>query len=203
MASSGEFKLFFNVTVNKVFMTVATCVVGLGGATVGVIAGTIHGPTTETGLVRGACVGAVAGAITALQLMDMIINGEPFSKISFLYSLVNGQVFAEWVTPAVLKAYQWQISGVETTFADVFDICDINGSKGLCEDSINKLPRFMFTNSCNKIGSHDSNCVICLQNFNNREEVRELPKCRHMFHLMCIDEWLIRTGSCPVCRRNV
>ena len=53
----------------------------LGGAIVGTITGAIKGPTTETGLVRGAFVGAVTGAITALQLMDMIIDGEPFSKV--------------------------------------------------------------------------------------------------------------------------
>ncbi|KAI3804759.1 hypothetical protein L1987_26555 [Smallanthus sonchifolius] len=198
----SQFKLFFN----RVFMALVTCTVALGGATVGIIAGTIKGPTTETGLVRGACVGAITGAITALQLMDMIINGEPFSKVSFLCSLVNGQVFADWVTPAVFKAYQWQISGVETSFADLFDACENNGSKGLCEDSISKLPRCMFKNSCKKVGrdgSHDSDCAICLQELKNREEGRELPKCRHVFHLKCIDEWLIRNGSCPVCRRNV
>lgn len=48
---------------------------------VGTVAGAIKGPSTETGLVRGACVGAITGAITALQLMDMIVNGEPFSKV--------------------------------------------------------------------------------------------------------------------------
>ncbi|KAI3755870.1 hypothetical protein L1987_55679 [Smallanthus sonchifolius] len=73
-------------------------------------------------------------------------------SVSFLCSLVNGQVFVDWVTPAVLKAYQWQISGVETSFADLFDVCENNGSKGLCEDSINKLPRCRFKNSCKKVG---------------------------------------------------
>ncbi|XP_076933852.1 NEP1-interacting protein 2-like [Bidens hawaiensis] len=190
----------------RVFMAVTTCIVALGGASVGIVAGTIKGPTVETGIVRGACVGAITGAITALQLMDMIISGEPFSKVSFLCSLFNGQVFADWVSPALLKAYQWQISGTETDFADLFDGCENNGSKGLCEDSINKLPRFVFGNSCKKnkrFGSHDSNCAICLQDFKNREEGRELPNCRHMFHLICIDEWLVRNGYCPVCRRNV
>ncbi|KAJ0601464.1 putative transcription factor C2H2 family [Helianthus annuus] len=163
-----------------------------GGATVGTIAGAIKGPTTETGLVRGAGVGAVTGAITALQLMDMIIDGEPFSKVSFLSSLVNGQVFVDWVTPAVLKAYQSQISGVETTFADLFDMCEYNGLKGLSEDSINELPRFVFENHCKRV------CTICLQNFKNKEDGRELTKCKHVFHLTCIDEWLIRNGSCPV-----
>ncbi|XP_035844377.1 NEP1-interacting protein-like 1 [Helianthus annuus] len=196
MAYDSQFKFFCNA-VKKVFMALVTCTVALGGATVGTIAGAIEGPTTETGLVRGSVVGAVTGAITALQLMDMIIDGEPFSKVSFLSSLVNGQVFADWVTPAVLKAYQSQINGVETTFADLFDACEYNGSKGLSEDSINELPRFVFESCCKRV------CTICLQNFENKEDGRELTKCKHVFHLTCIDEWLIRNGSCPVCRRNV
>ncbi|XP_024960562.1 NEP1-interacting protein 1-like [Cynara cardunculus var. scolymus] len=203
--ADSKFGVFFNVF-NRVSMAVLACIVSLGGATVGIITGAIKGPTTETGLVRGATVGAITGAITALQLMDMMANGEPFSKVSLLCSLVNGQVFTEWVTPAVLKAYQWQISGVETSFVEIFDGFESNGSKGLSEDSIEKLPRCMFKISCKKIrrnGSHESSCVICLQSFKNREEGRELPGCRHTFHLKCIDEWLIRSGSCPICRRNV
>ncbi|GKC75480.1 hypothetical protein Tco_1126254 [Tanacetum coccineum] len=103
-----ENEVFFN-GFSRVCMAILTCMVSLGGAIVGTITGAVKGPTTETGLVRGACVGAVTGAITALQLMDMIIDGEPFSKVSLLSSLVNGQVFTDWVTPAVLKAYQWQV----------------------------------------------------------------------------------------------
>ncbi|KAL4580132.1 hypothetical protein LXL04_016313 [Taraxacum kok-saghyz] len=191
---------------NKVFMAAVTCIVSLGGAIVGTITGAIKGTTTETGLARGACVGAITGAITALQVMDMIVDGEPFSKVSLLRSLVNGQIFTEWVGPALLKAYQWQISGVEASFVDIFDGFENNVSKGLCKDSINKLPRCIFKNSCNEIernGIHESNCAICLRNLKNREEGRELPICRHVFHLECIDEWLIRSGSCPICRRDV
>ncbi|KAI3708553.1 hypothetical protein L2E82_37775 [Cichorium intybus] len=177
-----------------------------GGATLGTITGAIKGPTTETGMIRGATVGAITGAITAMQLMDMINDGEPFSKVSLLRSLVNGQIFTEWVGPALLKAYQWQISGTETNFVDIFDGFENSGSKGLCERSINKLPRCIFENSCKEIernGSHESSCAICLQSFKNREEGRELPICKHVFHLECIDEWLIRSGSCPICRRDV
>ncbi|KAI3496967.1 hypothetical protein L1887_39346 [Cichorium endivia] len=198
------FGVLFN-RLNRVFMAVVTCTVALGGATVGIISGAIKGSTTETGLIRGACVGAIAGAITALQLMDMIADGEPFSKVSLLRSLVNGQIFTEWVGPALLKAYMSQISGIEATFVDIFDEFDSNVSKGLCKDSINKLPRCIFKNSkkIERNGSHESSCAICLRSFKNREEGRELPICKHVFHLECIDEWLIRSGSCPICRRHV
>lgn len=53
----------------------------VGGAIVGVISGALKGQTTETGLLRGVGVGAVAGAITAVQLMELVLNGEPFSKV--------------------------------------------------------------------------------------------------------------------------
>ncbi|KAM7492705.1 hypothetical protein LguiA_035626 [Lonicera macranthoides] len=32
-------------------------------------------------MVRGALVGSVTGAITALQLMELMVSGEPFSKV--------------------------------------------------------------------------------------------------------------------------
>ncbi|KAG5551071.1 hypothetical protein RHGRI_009483 [Rhododendron griersonianum] len=53
----------------------------LGGAAVGTIPGALKGQTTETGLLRGAEIGAVAGAIAAVQLMELMVHGEPFSKV--------------------------------------------------------------------------------------------------------------------------
>ncbi|XP_071701515.1 NEP1-interacting protein 2-like [Rutidosis leptorrhynchoides] len=200
-----QLKPVLNV-INIVFMTIFTCTVALGGAVVGIIIGALKGQTTETGMVRGAGVGAVTGAITALQLVEMTANGEHFSKVALLDSLLNGKVFIEWVSPAVLKAYQWQTSATEMGFTDIFDV-DNNVAKGLSKDAINKLPKCTFDNSWKAIHRDEkckeTICAICLQDFENEEEGRKLPSCRHVFHLKCIDEWLIRQGSCPICRRDV
>ncbi|KAL7593876.1 hypothetical protein Lser_V15G35356 [Lactuca serriola] len=192
--------------INRIFSAFLTCAFALGGALIGIITGAIKGQTTETGLLRGAGVGAVTGAITALQIMDMMANGEPFSKVALLCSLLNGKVFVEWVSPAMLKAYQWQTNAIEMSLVDMFDI-ETTGTRGLSEDAFSRLPKCRFANRT-KINQredefNDINCAICLQDFEKEEEGRELPSCRHVFHLECIDEWLIRQGSCPICRRDV
>ncbi|MFS7946609.1 putative transcription factor C2H2 family [Helianthus anomalus] len=162
------------------------------GALIGIITGAIKGQATETGMLRGAGAGAVSGAIVALQAVDMIANGEPFSKVALLRSLLHGKLFIEWN------------SAMETSFTDMFDM-ENNVTRGLSEEDINDLPKHVFEGLSNRDDdtSNKTNCVICLQDFENKEEGRELLSCRHMFHVQCIDEWLIRQGSCPVCRRDV
>ncbi|KAH3915592.1 hypothetical protein HBI56_148050 [Parastagonospora nodorum] len=47
----------------------------------------------------------------------------------------------------------------------------------------------------------DARCLVCLCDFEADEEARKLVKCEHLFHKICIDQWLT-TGrnSCPLCR---
>lgn len=47
----------------------------------------------------------------------------------------------------------------------------------------------------------DAQCLVCLSDFEIDEEARRLVKCGHLFHRLCIDQWLT-TGrnSCPLCR---
>lgn len=43
-------------------------------------------------------------------------------------------------------------------------------------------------------------CVICLADYKEQELLRIMPKCGHTFHLGCIDLWLRKQSTCPVCR---
>ncbi|KAL7131598.1 hypothetical protein ABFS83_12G014500 [Erythranthe nasuta] len=46
-------------------------------------------------------------------------------------------------------------------------------------------------------------CSVCLNEFQENETLRLLPKCSHAFHVPCIDTWLTSHKNCPVCRAPV
>lgn len=47
-------------------------------------------------------------------------------------------------------------------------------------------------------------CAVCLSVFKVQESLGLLPKCGHVFHEGCIDNWLTRDHStCPVCRAGL
>lgn len=75
-------------------------------------------------------------------------------------------------------------------------------SKGLDPSVISAIPLFVYESEEKKCAAA-MECVICLSEFEERELGRRLPKCRHGFHLECIDMWLNSHANCPVCREPV
>jgi hypothetical protein len=47
------------------------------------------------------------------------------------------------------------------------------------------------------------NCLICMENYKELELKRLLPSCKHYFHKKCIDKWLKKNASCPICRNKL
>ncbi|RCN32895.1 zinc finger, C3HC4 type [Ancylostoma caninum] len=47
-----------------------------------------------------------------------------------------------------------------------------------------------------------SECAICMIDFEPGERVRFLP-CMHSFHQTCVDDWLMRSFTCPSCLEPV
>ena len=51
--------------------------------------------------------------------------------------------------------------------------------------------------------THDStSCSICIESFTEAELVKILP-CFHQFHSKCVDDWLLRKSTCPVCKYDI
>lgn len=48
--------------------------------------------------------------------------------------------------------------------------------------------------------AQNDTCAICLESFTINDMV-SVMKCNHNFHAECLEEWLTKHRSCPLCRR--
>ncbi|GMN50586.1 hypothetical protein TIFTF001_019752 [Ficus carica] len=76
-----------------------------------------------------------------------------------------------------------------------------NRFSGIDKTVVESLPFFRFSSL--KGSREGLECAVCLSKFENIEVLRLLPKCKHAFHINCIDHWLERHSSCPLCRHKV
>ena len=49
---------------------------------------------------------------------------------------------------------------------------------------------------------HCRSCAICVENFRRGDSIKRLP-CMHGFHSSCIDEWIPRRPTCPLCNHRL
>ncbi|XP_058216616.1 E3 ubiquitin-protein ligase ATL42-like [Rhododendron vialii] len=74
-------------------------------------------------------------------------------------------------------------------------------SSGIDRTVIESLPFFKFSALRGLRGGLE--CAVCLSKFEDVEVLRLLPKCRHAFHIDCVDRWLQNHSSCPLCRQRI
>ncbi|KAF8400261.1 hypothetical protein HHK36_013558 [Tetracentron sinense] len=74
-------------------------------------------------------------------------------------------------------------------------------NSGIDRSVIDSLPIFRFGSLR---GQKDGlECAVCLNRFEPTEVLRLLPKCKHAFHVECVDTWLDAHSTCPLCRYRV
>ncbi|MQM19548.1 hypothetical protein Taro_052555 [Colocasia esculenta] len=190
-----------------------TCVFAMVGLFLGAATGACIGVATESGLFRGAGIGAISGAVFSIDVVESSLvmwrsRGSGIRSVIYVVdvvaSLLNGRLVREEVGPAVQNAVRSQMSAVDGPFSEDIDIFETGGTKGMARASIDKIPRIRIT-SGNRVDSSGEqiSCSVCLQDLEPGETARCLPHCGHLFHLPCIDGWLISHGSCPLCRRDL
>lgn len=207
------FRFAVSTVIGNVFSAIFTFFFALVGTLLGAMTGALIGQETESGFVRGAAVGAISGAVFSIEVFEasLVLWQSDESGIECLLylidvitSLLSGRLVRERIGPAMLSAVQSQMGAVEVSFEEIPNMFDTGGSKGLAGDRVEKIPKVKITNNNNVDASGEkASCSVCLQDFQLGETVRSLPHCHHMFHLPCIDEWLVRHGSCPLCRRDL
>ncbi|XP_047310973.1 NEP1-interacting protein-like 1 [Impatiens glandulifera] len=213
--AKASFKFAVSAILGNVFSAIFTFFFALVGTLLGAMTGALIGQETESGFVRGAAVGAISGAVFSIEVFESSLVlwqsdesgiGCLLYLIDVIVSLLSGRLVRERIGPAMLSAVQSQMGAVEPSYEEIPNIFDTGGgAKGLAGDLVEKIPKITIAN-CNiamDASGERTSCSVCLQDFQVGETVRCLPHCHHMFHLPCIDNWLIRHASCPLCRRDM
>ena len=69
-------------------------------------------------------------------------------------------------------------------------------NKGFKKEEINKI-------KSEKYNLNDNiNCVICQDIIKEGDDVKKL-NCLHIFHIKCIDTWLLKEKNCPFCKEEI
>nr|AFK36209.1 unknown [Lotus japonicus] len=204
--------LAFSAIIGNILSAILTFCFAFVGTLLGAMTGALIDQETESGFVRGAAVGAISGAVFSIEVFEssrVLWQSDESGFRCLLYlidviaSLLSGRLVRERIGPAMFSAVQSQMGAVESGFDEVQNLFDIGDAKGLSGASVAKIPQVTITgNNGDASGQRDS-CSVCLQDFQLGETVRSLPYCHHMFHLPCIDEWLSKHVSCPLCRRDM
>lgn len=68
---------------------------------------------------------------------------------------------------------------------------------GLSEDMASKC---MTAEGFVSSNDDDKSCAICLEIYEEEEEVGRLKRCGHDYHVRCITKWLSMKNVCPICK---
>jgi hypothetical protein len=60
--------------------------------------------------------------------------------------------------------------------------------------------KLLFKNLDSNLKTNYKTCSICIDDYDDESEIRQL-NCNHVFHITCIDPWLLKESyKCPLCR---
>ncbi|XP_042493799.1 RING-H2 finger protein ATL7-like [Macadamia integrifolia] len=68
---------------------------------------------------------------------------------------------------------------------------------GLKKEIREMLPIIVFKES---FSVKDTQCSVCLGDYQAEDKLQQIPVCGHTFHMDCIDHWLATHTTCPLCR---
>ncbi|KAJ4358327.1 uncharacterized protein N0V89_002909 [Didymosphaeria variabile] len=134
-------------------------------------------------------------------LRRRVINGEVDLEALGVKRLT---VPADYLTKLPVFAYLGESERGEKSMSQASTTVDAETSlKGVPLSRRSSAPEAPSTTRASAIFSQPT-CPICLDDFEpNESQVRELP-CRHIFHVDCIDPFLLNNSSlCPICKQSV
>ncbi|KAG2243074.1 hypothetical protein Bca52824_095086 [Brassica carinata] len=133
---------------------------------------------------------AASSVITTLFLLTLLV---------LCFKWYNRRRRSIALSRSIEEARSWDFDGLSPVIIDhpIWHIRTV----GLNPTVISSIKVCKYSKSDGVVEGTD--CSVCLSEFEEEEMLRLLPKCRHAFHLSCIDTWLRSHTNCPLCRAPI
>ncbi|CAH8445967.1 unnamed protein product [Dicrocoelium dendriticum] len=116
---------------------------------------------------------------------------------------------------AVAAAAAAAAASVDTLYQLAFQLeSSTNRSRGLSREELDTLSTRSYRGQVNSdstipdgpessecFATADERCMICLEDYKPKDLLRTL-RCRHEYHVACVDKWLKNKRTCPLCRAD-
>lgn len=85
------------------------------------------------------------------------------------------------------------------SYESLLDLCD---SIGYIETGVSDIET---VSTVHELADHEvvERCTICLDECDSSLPLRQITKCKHFYHSHCIEQWLLKKKTCPVCMQCV
>eukprot|EP01117_Protostelium_nocturnum_P018695 TRINITY_DN7873_c0_g1_i1.p1 TRINITY_DN7873_c0_g1~~TRINITY_DN7873_c0_g1_i1.p1 ORF type:complete len:411 (+),score=104.44 TRINITY_DN7873_c0_g1_i1:151-1383(+) len=77
-----------------------------------------------------------------------------------------------------------------------------NAVSAATKSQIRSLKTQKYDPTKSNIKAEDAVCAVCIENYEEGDTLRYLP-CMHHFHSACVDTWLMRNKTCPLCKQLI
>jgi hypothetical protein len=104
---------------------------------------------------------------------------------SFFTNIIYSSIVLPPLNPVLIEQ--------PTTYTDIKNVV----TDEILDENTKKL---LFKNLDSNLKINYKTCSICIDDYDDESEIRQL-NCNHVFHITCIDPWLLKESyKCPLCR---
>ncbi|XP_063164772.1 RING finger protein 148 [Candoia aspera] len=146
-------------------------------------------------------VAVMIGNLKGMDLLRLIQNG-----IQVMATIDVGKHYYPWLTHYMGTVFIFSSVAVAyCTFYCAGKLRRARNSAQRCQQelditkAINHLGLRTFKEDDKEVGSNGENCAVCLEMYKPKDVARILH-CGHLFHKICVDPWLLKHQTCPVCK---
>eukprot|EP01029_Cantina_marsupialis_P011367 TRINITY_DN2532_c0_g1_i1.p1 TRINITY_DN2532_c0_g1~~TRINITY_DN2532_c0_g1_i1.p1 ORF type:complete len:424 (-),score=97.22 TRINITY_DN2532_c0_g1_i1:1196-2467(-) len=152
-----------------------------------------------------------SGHISAAQ--KLIFDGELFSDESKLTNIPNLATIKLFVDITLIDSIKSKSAASSGEASEVATVVPTEDNSHPCSCPAIVVPptteepptvpgEVEASAPCMPIDGGVEECPICFEAFTDKDPITPI-KCGHMFHEMCLTEWMTQSEHCPMCRRII